>query len=74
MTPPQPNDEALLQVLQWHRAEVEAAISAALDRIATSVKQHTVPEGKHLVTRSYVLNTIEFERYRAQSQLTGDKS
>ena len=48
----------------------EAAIKATLDRIADSVKQHTVPEGKDLVTRSYVLNTIEFERSRA----TGGKS
>jgi hypothetical protein len=52
---------------------VEAAIKATLDRIADSVKQHTVPEGKDLVTRSYVLNTIEFERGRASLQ-TGGKS
>jgi hypothetical protein len=33
-----------------------------LDNIEQSIVQHTVPEGKHLVTRSYVRNAIEFER------------
>lgn len=40
------------------RKEVEEAI----DNITNSIKQHTVPEGQHLVTRSYVLNTLEYER------------
>jgi hypothetical protein len=57
-------------ILPLFTKDKEAAIKATLDRIADSVKQHTVPEGRDLVTRSYVLNTIEFERSRA----TGGKS
>lgn len=43
-------------------ALITASQKTLLDRIEQSVKQHTVPEGKHLVTRSYVLKTLEFER------------
>lgn len=39
-------------------------IDQGLKNIEESTRQHTVPEGKHLVTRSYVLNAIEFERKR----------
>jgi hypothetical protein len=60
-------------LMQLHTKDKEAAVLAALDRIADSVKQHTVPEGRDLVTRSYVLNTIEFERSRSSLQ-TGGKS
>lgn len=49
-------------------SHTNAARIEMLDRIEESVKQHTVPEGKHLVTRSYVLNTLEFERNRTQKE------
>lgn len=49
-------------------ALIASHTNAALDRIEESVKQHTIPEGKHLVTRSYVLNTLEFERNRIQKE------
>lgn len=35
-----------------------------LDRLEQSINNHTVPEGADLLTRSYVRNTIEFERER----------
>lgn len=38
-----------------------------------SVKQHTVPEGFDLVTRSYVINSIAFERARLTA-LTGKEN
>ena len=50
-------------LLDWHITST----NQMLDRIASSVKQHTVPEGRHLVTRSYVLNTLEYERLAAFS-------
>jgi hypothetical protein len=37
-------------------------IQALLDDIEQSIKSHTVPEGKNLLNRQYVLNTIEFVR------------
>jgi hypothetical protein len=45
-------------LLDWHITST----NQMLDRIASSVRQHTVPDGRYLVTRSYVLNTIESER------------
>jgi hypothetical protein len=35
-----------------------------IDRLEQAIDQHTVPEGKHLITRSYVQNCLEFERQR----------
>jgi len=45
---------------------VNRQITTLLDNLEQSIKQHTVPEGSHLVTRSYVLNAIKF----AKSELT----
>jgi hypothetical protein len=53
------------------KARLNSLIEGILDNIENSVKQHTVPEGRHLVTRSYVLNTLEFERKRLK-QLGGN--
>lgn len=53
-------------------ALLAAEQQALLDRIAQSVKQHTVPEGIDLVTRSYVLNTLEFERSSLKAELGGE--
>jgi hypothetical protein len=53
------------------KAQIISLIEGILDNIENSVKQHTVPEGRHLVTRSYVLNTLEFERKRLK-QLGGN--
>jgi hypothetical protein len=52
------------------KAQIISLIEGIIDNIENSVKQHTVPEGRHLVTRSYVLNTLEFERKRLK-QLGG---
>lgn len=43
-----------------------------LERIETSINQHTVPEGKDLLTKSYVLNTLIFERSALQSERSGE--
>jgi hypothetical protein len=53
------------------KARLNSLIEGIIDNIENSVKQHTVPEGRHLVTRSYVLNTLEFERKRLK-QLGGN--
>jgi hypothetical protein len=50
------------------RALIDREKAELLDRIETSVKMHTVPEGRHLITRSYVLNTINFERSAITSE------
>lgn len=46
---------------------------ALIDRIEASVKQHTVPEGWDLATKSYIFNTLEFERSRAGITVDGEK-
>lgn len=53
-------EEAMPKAEAWR----DKAVNQALDNIEASVKQHTVPEGRDLVTRSYVMNTLEFERQR----------
>jgi len=50
------------------KQQIISKIEEMLDSIENSVKQHTVPEGTDLVTRSYVLNTIEFERKRLKGK------
>lgn len=37
-------------------------VEQTLDNTKTSIQQHTVPEGKNLASKSYVFNTIEFEK------------
>lgn len=51
--------------LKYRDAIRQAAISygnervrEALDAVEQSIKQHTVPEGRDLITRSYVRNTL----------------
>lgn len=39
-------------------------VQTLLLRIKEELKQHTVPEGRDLITRSYVNNTIDFELER----------
>jgi hypothetical protein len=50
-----PSDEVL-------KDKIKDLYRERMDSLEASIKQHTVPEGSHLVTRSYVLNSIEFER------------
>lgn len=53
-------------MLDWHVGIFMQVIRneklALIDRIEQSINQHTVPEGIGLLTRSYVRNTLEFER------------
>lgn len=37
------------------------AVVEAISRIRQSVMSHTVPEGKDLMTKSYLYNTLDFE-------------
>jgi len=53
--------EALAE-LQQREAEL---VNGVLDRIQESLDNHTTPEGHDLLTRSYINNTITFERERA---------
>jgi len=53
-------------IVDKHLELVSVQITTLLDNLEQSIKQHTVPEGSHLVTRSYVLNAIKF----AKSELT----
>jgi len=53
--------QALAQ-LQQREAEL---VNGVLDRIQESLDNHTTPEGHDLLTRSYINNTITFERERA---------
>jgi len=39
---------------------------ALLDRIKESLNNHTTPEGRDLLTRSYINNTLEFERQKLE--------
>jgi hypothetical protein len=67
-----PGDDVVVsaeKVLAWR----DKAVSQVLDNVEESVKQHTVPEGRDLVTRSYVMNTIEFERQRLVASKKVDK-
>ena len=56
------------------RSIPKQALAAALDRIEQSCNQHTTPDGTHLVTRSYVKNTLDFERQRFGLEPKGDNS
>lgn len=38
------------------------AVEELLDRLEASISSHTTPEGRDLITRSYVKNTLNFER------------
>lgn len=39
----------------------KAAVREALTRLKKDMEMHTVPEGKGLITRSYLNNSIDFE-------------
>ena len=42
-----------------------------IDRIEASIQQHTVPEGWDLASKSYIRNTLEFEREQLQQPQQG---
>ena len=50
--------EAEQAILDWHNKQVEAL----LDNIEASINNHTTPYERDLLTRSYVRNTLNFER------------
>jgi hypothetical protein len=39
----------------------------AIDNIEQSLKSHTTPAGKDLLTRSYIRNTLDFERQKIKA-------
>ena len=61
--------EQIRSLADYLEPTISAQITTLLDNLEQSIKQHTVPEGSHLVTRSYVLNAIKF----AKSELNGEK-
>lgn len=44
-----------------------------LDRLEQSINNHTTPEGRQLLTRSYVKNTLDFERGKLTQNNGGKK-
>ena len=61
-------DQFMRRFLYWHTQETSRnfiprqKVMEAIDNMEQSINQHTVPEGRDLVTRSYVKNTINFVR------------
>lgn len=63
------NKAEMMSIMMEHyrnkfKDDIKALMQEPLDALEQSIKQHTVPEGRDLVSKSYVLNSIEFERKR----------
>lgn len=57
--------DAVVQAFDFSQRQMyNAYFDEILNDLENSVKTHTVPEGWHLVTRSYVENSIAFARQK----------
>ena len=61
--------QAIKSEIQRHYISYDEVLEM-LNRIEASIKMHTVPEGERLVTRRYVVNTLEFERQKLNDRKT----
>lgn len=62
--------EAIMQLIS---DQTNKAVSDTIDRIQESLNSHTTPQGQDLLTRSYIDNTLDFERGRLQQTGTGEE-
>lgn len=61
---PKNNPPMPVTLLEELKELIESQCGAAaikeLEKVKFEMKMHTVPEGRHLITRSYLNNTIDF--------------
>lgn len=58
------------KIIELIDQEKTAAVTEKLEKLKSDMTMHTVPEGKHLITRSYLNNAIDFELSQLKQEET----
>lgn len=62
------------KVMASFLAYLDEYVAAVINNIDDSIRQHTVQEGPGLASKSYIRNTLEFERQRHNLMMKGQSN